>query len=93
MYEELEELKAEIIAGNKKNITSEFGDFLFSIVNAARFEDVVPEETLQRTNNKFTQRFQYIERKVREAGKSLNDMTLKEMDAIWDEAKEEEKLG
>lgn len=93
VYEELEELKVEIKAGNKNNTTTEFGDFLFSIVNAARFEDVVPEEALQRTNNKFTKRFQYIERKVQEAGKSLNDMTLKEMDAIWDEAKEKEKLS
>lgn len=85
--EELAELKAEIKAGNQKNKTAEFGDFLFSIVNAARFEDVVPEEALQRTNNKFMRRFQFIEQRVSESGKNMNDMTLEELDAIWDEAK------
>jgi tetrapyrrole methylase family protein/MazG family protein len=60
-------------------------------VNAARFEEVVPEEALQRTNNKFTKRFQFIEKKVLESGKNMNDMTLEELDQIWDQAKSEDK--
>lgn len=88
--EELGELKVEIKNGNMENKIAEFGDFLFSVVNAARFEDVVPEEALQKTNNKFTRRFQYIEKKVRESGKNMNEMSLEQMDAIWDEAKLEE---
>jgi uncharacterized protein YabN with tetrapyrrole methylase and pyrophosphatase domain len=56
-------------------------------VNAARYEDIVPEEALQLTNMKFTSRFQYIEKKAKEIGKSLKEMTLAEMDVYWDEAK------
>jgi MazG family protein len=89
--EELSELREEIKAGNHDEVVAEFGDVLFSLVNAARFEEVVPEEALQRTNNKFTRRFQFIEKKVIESGKSMNDMTLEELDQIWDQAKSEEK--
>jgi XTP/dITP diphosphohydrolase len=85
--EELHELRAEINAGNLANAEIELGDFFFSLVNAARFEGIVAEEALQKTNNKFTNRFQYIEQRAVELGKSLKDMTLAEMDVLWDEAK------
>jgi XTP/dITP diphosphohydrolase len=85
--EEFTELKEEIKAGNHARIKEEFGDFLFSLVNAARYEDIVPEEALQLTNMKFTNRFGYIEEKAKELGKSLKEMTLAEMDVFWEEAK------
>ena len=68
----------------------EFGDLLFSLVNYARFIGVNPEDALERTNKKFLRRFKYIEEKSRLQGKELKEMTLKEMDAFWDEAKQEE---
>lgn len=86
--EEYSELKEELKSGNKEKAFEEFGDFVFSLVNAARFEDIVPEEALQATNNKFTKRFRYIETKASENGLKLKDMTLAEMDKLWDEAKE-----
>jgi len=85
--EELKELRIELVNKNSDKAMSEIGDLLFSITNAARFEDIIAEEALQRTNNKFTHRFKYIEEKAIEQGKKLNDMTLAEMDALWDEAK------
>jgi MazG family protein len=91
VQEELDELKVEIEAENQANIKEEFGDVFFALVNAARFENVVPEEVLQGTNDKFTRRFRYIEDKAKEQGKALKDMTLGEMDAYWDEAKTLEK--
>jgi MazG family protein len=91
--EELQELKHEILNGNHKEATQELGDLIFSIVNAARFEDIVAEEALQKTNNKFAQRFQYIEKKVKEMGRTLNEMTLAEMDKIWEEAKTVKNLN
>lgn len=90
--EEFTELRAEIQAGDHEKTKHEFGDFLFSLVNAARYEDIVPEEALQLTNMKFTNRFMHIEKRARETGKSLKDMTLAEMDAFWDEAKGMESL-
>ncbi len=89
--EELGELKEEIQNRNKDRITDELGDLIFAIVNAARFEEIMPEEALQRTNNKFTSRFNYIEKKVAEQGRDLRDLTLGEMDEIWEEAKSLEK--
>ncbi|MDQ1265339.1 MAG: Nucleoside triphosphate pyrophosphohydrolase [Bacteroidota bacterium] len=88
--EELAEFKKEITNGSSDKKTREFGDLLFSLVNAARFEGNVPEEALQFTNEKFTRRFQYIEEKAESMGRKLTDMTLAEMDAIWDEAKGKE---
>jgi len=85
--EEMSELKHEIKSGNSEKTFEEFGDLLFAIVNAARFENVVPEEALLKTNKKFITRFQYIEKKAMEMNKNLKDMTLAEMDSIWDEAK------
>lgn len=89
--EEFNELKAELSAGDKHKAKEEFGDFLFALVNAARFEEIIPEEALQYANMKFTRRFQHIENRAKELGKNLNDMSLDEMDALWDEAKEIEQ--
>lgn len=88
--EELGELKVELKKGDKENSKREFGDFLFALVNAARFDDIVPEEALQFTNEKFTRRFQYIEQKAKEMGKDMKQMTLQEMDELWNEAKKDE---
>ena len=85
--EETSEVEAEIKAGNRTNIEKEFGDLFFSIVNAARLYDVVPENALEMTNRKFISRFNYVEAKAKEMGKNLKDMTLGEMDEIWEEAK------
>ena len=85
--EELKEFRTELDNSNHEKAADEFGDFLFALVNAARFEDIVAEEVMQRTNDKFTRRFQYIETKAHEAGKLLKEMTLEEMDKFWDEAK------
>jgi XTP/dITP diphosphohydrolase len=87
VFEELNELRKEIENKNKDKAIEELGDLLFAIVNTARFEDIVAEEALHLTNNKFTKRFEYIEKKVKEMGKKLSDMSLEEMDRIWDEAK------
>ncbi|WP_417602837.1 nucleoside triphosphate pyrophosphohydrolase [Owenweeksia hongkongensis] len=85
--EELNELKAEIAAGNQEKTEEEFGDFLFSIINLSRFLKVDPESALERTNKKFIKRFQYLEAQASKSGKSLGDMTLAEMDVFWNEAK------
>ena len=85
--EEIEELHAEVKAQKHTAIEAEFGDLLFSLINYARFLKVNPEDALERTNKKFIARFQYLERKAAESGKSLRDMTLAEMEAYWQEAK------
>ncbi|WP_400080398.1 nucleoside triphosphate pyrophosphohydrolase [Winogradskyella sp. R77965] len=85
--EELSELKAEIVKGDRDKIESEFGDVLFSMINYARFLKVNPENALERTNKKFMKRFQYLESKAEDLNKSLKDMTLNEMDVFWEEAK------
>ena len=87
VQEEIQEFKQEEEAGNKEKATEEFGDVLFSLINYARFNDINPEEALEKTNKKFIKRFQYLEQESHKAGKSLSDMTLKEMDAYWEEAK------
>lgn len=89
--EEMAELKFEIQQGKPEAAFEEMGDLLFAIVNAARFESIVPEEALQKTNKKFIRRFRFIEEKAKELNKNLQDMTLKEMDLYWDEAKKLEK--
>ncbi len=86
--EELREFKEALSGGDMGHAAEELGDLLFSIVNAARFVDIIAEQALQKTNNKFTRRFEYIERKAREQNRSLDDMTLAEMDELWEEAKE-----
>ena len=85
--EEIEELHAEVKAQKHTAIEAEFGDVLFSLINYARFLKVNPEDALERTNKKFIARFQYLEHKAAESGKSLRDMTLAEMEAYWQEAK------
>ena len=89
--EEIEEVEAEIKSGNKEDLEKEFGDLLFSVVNAARLYGVNPENALERTNRKFISRFNHLEQRAKELGRTLKDMTLEEMDAIWDEAKKLEK--
>lgn len=85
--EEIDELHAEVKAQKHTAIEAEFGDVLFSLINYARFLKVNPEDALERTNKKFITRFQYLERKAAESGKSLRDMTLTEMESYWQEAK------
>jgi len=87
VQEELAELKEEVISGNADKVESEFGDVLFSMINYARFLKVNPENALERTNKKFINRFQYLESKAKENGKTLKEMTLGEMDVYWEEAK------
>jgi XTP/dITP diphosphohydrolase len=87
LQEELDELRQEVDAGDKARVEQEFGDVLFSMINYARFLGVDPENALERTNKKFIKRFQYLEKKSKEIGRSLKDMTLEEMDVFWEEAK------
>lgn len=85
--EELAETAEAITSGNAADVEAEFGDLLFSIVNAARLYGVTPENALERTNRKFIARFNYVEAKAKEQGIRLADMTLAQMDALWNEAK------
>ena len=90
VYEELEELKAKLAKDDKENSTRELGDFLFSVINAARLYKLNPDNALEMTNQKFIRRFNYVEDHSVKQGKSLKDMTLEEMDKLWDEAKRQE---
>lgn len=87
--EETAEVRQAIAEDSKDDIEAEFGDLLFSIVNAARLYGVNPENALERTNRKFITRFNWLETKAREAGRNLRDMTLAEMDELWNQAKKE----
>lgn len=87
VQEELAELQYEKLNGSPEKIEDEFGDLLFALINYARFIDVNPEDALERTNKKFIRRFNYIEQKVKETGKSMHDMSLAELDVFWNEAK------
>lgn len=89
--EEINEVEIEIKSGDAKKIEEEFGDLLFSIINAARLYGVNPENALEKTNLKFISRFNYVEAKAKEAGKALNKMSLEEMDTLWNEAKQSTK--
>ena len=88
--EELNELKTEIERMDKDKTAAEFGDLFFSLVNAARLYGVDPETALEQTNRKFISRFNYLESKTLKQGRKLKDMTLDEMNEIWEQAKEEE---
>jgi len=88
--EELGELKTEINRMDKVKILQEFGDLFFSLVNAARLYDVDPETALEKTNRKFISRFNYLESKTLKQNRKLKDMTLEEMNEIWDQAKDAE---
>lgn len=89
--EELAELQAEMDRGDSNAAEEEFGDFLFSLVNAARLYKIEPDNALERANRKFIRRFNHIEQRAHEAGRSLKDMTLGEMDELWNEAKRLER--
>jgi MazG family protein len=86
--EELDELEAEIRKGDRGKTESEFGDLLFSVINAARLYGVDPETALEKTNLKFIKRFGYLERNTLRKGRSLKDMNLDEMNEIWEQAKD-----
>ncbi|HSR60233.1 MAG TPA: nucleoside triphosphate pyrophosphohydrolase [Robiginitalea sp.] len=88
--EELEEMEAERARGNRQALESEMGDVFFSLVNYARFLGLNPENALERTNKKFINRFLFLEARAAEAGRSLHDMSLPEMDRYWEAAKESE---
>ncbi len=85
--EEIKELKDEIETGDKNRMTEEFGDLMFALVNYSRFIKVNPMDALEVANKKFRSRFNYVEEKAREAGKSLVDMSLDEMNELWEMAK------
>ena len=87
LSEEFEELKEEVRVADKDKTEAEFGDLLFSVINAARLYGVNPETALERTNRKFISRFNYLENKTIKKGKSLKNMSLNEMEEIWQEAK------
>lgn len=85
--EEINEFEAEVGQMNREKAEQEFGDLLFSLINAARLYKIKPDNALEKTNQKFQRRFTYVELEAKKQGKMLNDMTLAEMDALWDEAK------
>jgi XTP/dITP diphosphohydrolase len=86
--EELAELKDEFeIPDNTDKTENEFGDFMFALINVARRNDINPDDALEKTNQKFIKRFQYIEERAKAENKKLTDMTLEEMDVYWNEAK------
>ena len=85
--EEIAEFEAEVKNMDSQKATAEFGDVLFALVNAARLYKIRPDNALEMTNLKFIRRFNYIEQKATEQGKNLQDMSLAEMDALWNEAK------
>ena len=87
LQEELGELKAEVDAGNAEQMEGEFGDLLFSMINYDRFLEVNPENALEKTNQKFIKRFQYLDSQAAKHGLKLENMSLEEMDAFWNEAK------
>lgn len=87
--EEIAEFEAELDNMDSEKMEAEMGDIFFSLVNAARLYKIIPENALEKTNKKFIARFNYLETKAREMGKPLGDMTLSEMDAIWEEAKKQ----
>jgi XTP/dITP diphosphohydrolase len=88
--EEIDELQVEVQKGDHQGMEKEFGDLLFSLINYARFIGVNPEDALERTNKKFIGRFKFIEEQTKKQGKNLKELSLKEMDEFWDEAKKGE---
>ena len=87
--EEITEVEAEMQSGNKVAMEKEFGDLLFSLVNASRLYGINPDNALEQTNNKFRNRFGYVEQNTIKQGRNLRDMSLEEMDALWNEAKKQ----
>ena len=90
IHEEILELKEAQSNNAKEHIAEEIGDVLFSVVNLARFLDIPAEDALRRTNKKFTDRFSQVEAELKKRGKMVEDSSLEEMDAIWNEAKQNE---
>lgn len=88
--EEIAEFEAEVESMDEEKATNEMGDLFFALVNAARLYKIKPDNALEKTNAKFIKRFNYIEQQAKEKGLSLSDMTLDEMEALWQEAKREE---
>ena len=93
LQEELDELKVELRSGNKDRITDEMGDVLFSWANLARVHEIDPEDGVRQTNAKFERRFRRIEALLAERGKSPKDSNLDEMEALWQQAKREERAA
>ena len=89
--EEISEFEAEVEHMDADKAEAEFGDVMFSLINAARLYHINPDNALERTNRKFINRFNYLESQTLKKGRQLTDMTLAEMDAIWEEAKTKEK--
>ena len=87
--EEIAEIEEEMKQGNAVNMEKEFGDLLFSLVNASRLYGINPDNALEQTNNKFRSRFNYVEQNTIKQGRNLRDMSLEEMDALWNEAKKQ----
>ena len=90
VHEEVDELQAEMQSGDKAKMEKEFGDLLFSLVNVARHYGINPDNALEMTNAKFRNRFGYVEEHSIKQGRNLKDMSLEEMDTLWNEAKREE---
>ena len=89
--EEIAEFEAEVSKGDTRNMEREMGDLFFALINASRLYGIDPEEALALTNNKFISRFNYMESKIEEQGRTLKEATLEEMDTYWDEAKAQEE--
>ncbi len=87
VQEEFKEFHTEKKLQNKASMEAEFGDVLFSLINYARFVDINPEDALERTNKKFISRFQYLEKKVKISKKSINELSLTEMNKLWEASK------
>ena len=90
VHEEIDELRVELEKNDMENSTNEFGDFLFSLINASRLYGINPDNALELTTKKFIRRFTYVETQAKQQGRELKDMTLAEMDALWNEAKSKE---
>lgn len=90
VHEEIDELRVELEKNDMENSTNEFGDLLFSLINASRLYGINPDNALELTNKKFIRRFTYVETQAKQQGRELKDMTLAEMDALWNEAKSKE---
>lgn len=88
--EEFNELKTEVASMDKDRMEAEFGDLFFSLINAARLYKINPDNALERTNQKFIYRFNYMEQRVKDLGKNLKDMTLEQLESFWQEAKKTE---
>lgn len=87
VYEEIGEFKKEIESSNQKEMENEFGDLLFSLINMARLYNINPENALEKTNQKFIKRFNYVEQSAKTQNRELKDLTLPEMDELWEKAK------